>query len=99
MSIYNDLEDSCEYIISVEDENGQVNRHIAIAYDVSDGIEGADRFTPALYRFAFGFYWVSDREFECDWIEVDSPNLKSWERVRPQPRRVVAEPLFINFQK
>lgn len=90
MSNYNDLEDSCEYIISVEDENGQVNRHIAIAYDVSDGIEGADRFTPACYQFAFDFYWVSDREFECDWIDIDSPNLKSWERVRPQPRRVAA---------
>ena len=78
---YNDLEDGCEYIILVEGENGKVNKRIAVAYDFSDGIEGADQFTPSCYQFAFDFYWVTDREFECDWIEVGSPNLKGWKKV------------------
>lgn len=99
MSNYNDLLDGEEYIITVEEEDGTEKDRIAVLYNFSDGIEGADQFTPKYYQFAFDFSWVGDREFECDWIEIDSPNLKSWERVRPQPRRVVAEPLFINFQK
>ena len=81
MSNYNDLEDGEEYIISIEDEDGVVKDRIAVLYEFSDGIEGADQFTPKCYQFAFDFNWIDGREFDCDWIEVGSERLKSWKRV------------------
>lgn len=97
MSNYNDLVEGEEYIITIEEEDGTEKDRIAVLYDFSDGIEGADQFTPKCYQFAFDFSWVGDRKFECDWIEVGSENLKSWKKVSDLSNQMV--PLFMNFQK
>lgn len=98
MSNYNDLVEGEEYIITVEEEDGTEKDRIAVLYDFSDGIEGADQFTPKYYQFAFDFSWVGDREFECDWIEVGSENLKSWKRVSEMSNRRELVPFLTNLQ-
>lgn len=96
MSNYNDLVDGEEYIITIEDEEGNLKDHIAKLYEF-DGFEGEDQFTPKCYQFAYNFDWVTDREFDCDWIEVGLPHLKSWKKVSDLSNQMV--PLFMNFQK
>lgn len=99
MSNYNDLVEGEEYIITIEEEDGTLKNYIAVLYEFSDGIEGADQFTPKCYQFAFNFNWIDGNEFDCDWIEVGSENLKSWKRVSEMSNRMELVPFFINFQK
>lgn len=81
MSNYNDLVEGEEYIITIEEEDGTLKNYIAVLHEFSDGIEGADQFTPKCYQFAFNFGWVDGHEFDCEWIEVGLPHLKNWRRV------------------
>lgn len=97
MSNYNDLVEGEEYIITIEEEDGTLKDHIAVLHEFSDGIEGADQFTPKCYQFAFNFNWIDGHEFDCDWIEVGVPHLKSWKKVSDLSNKPV--PFFINFQK